>query len=76
MNPPSGHLSFRGLTLAWRRRVLPLHGLAQVADETLTLTKRSNACHNLSEPSLGPPWQAIAARHAAAWILDLSTAGN
>lgn len=31
----------------------------------LVIEKRCNACHEQSDPSLGPPWQAIAARHAA-----------
>jgi cytochrome c len=39
--------------------------IAQDDVAALTITKRCNACHELSEPSLGPPWQAIAARHAA-----------
>jgi cytochrome c len=40
---------------------------AQAQDDTaeLVITKRCNACHELSAASLGPPWQAIAARHAA-----------
>jgi cytochrome c len=32
---------------------------------TLVTTKRCNACHEISDASLGPPWQAIATRHAA-----------
>ncbi len=39
--------------------------MAQDDTAALVITKRCNACHELSEPSLGPPWQAIAARHAA-----------
>jgi cytochrome c len=39
--------------------------VAQEDVAALTITKRCNACHELSDPSLGPPWQAIAARHAA-----------
>ena len=32
--------------------------------EALVEKGRCYSCHQLSEPSLGPPWQAIAARHA------------
>ncbi len=39
--------------------------MAQDDVSALITTKRCAACHELSEPSLGPPWQAIAARHAA-----------
>jgi cytochrome c len=39
--------------------------MAQDDASSLVITKRCNACHELSEASLGPPWQAIAARHAA-----------
>lgn len=39
--------------------------LAQDDLANLVVTKRCNACHELNEPSLGPPWQAIAARHSA-----------
>jgi cytochrome c len=39
--------------------------LAQDDASALITAKRCAACHDLSEPSLGPPWQAIAARHAA-----------
>lgn len=47
--------------------------LAQSPDESLVTTKRCNACHNMADPSLGPPWQAIAARHAdrKALMLDV-----
>lgn len=31
----------------------------------LVIEKRCNACHEMSAASLGPPWQAIAARHAS-----------
>lgn len=31
----------------------------------LVIEKRCNACHEMNAASLGPPWQAIAARHAA-----------
>ncbi|MDY6982602.1 MAG: cytochrome C [Pseudomonadota bacterium] len=31
----------------------------------LVIEKRCNACHEKNAASLGPPWQAIAARHAA-----------
>jgi cytochrome c len=31
----------------------------------LLTEKRCNACHNPDTASLGPPWRAIAARHAA-----------
>jgi cytochrome c len=39
--------------------------VAQEDAATLVIEKRCNACHELSAASLGPPWQAIAARHAA-----------
>jgi cytochrome c len=38
---------------------------AQDDASALVIEKRCNACHEQSDPSLGPPWQAIAARHAA-----------
>lgn len=38
--------------------------VAQEDVAALTVTKRCNACHELSAASLGPPWQAIAARHS------------
>ena len=44
--------------------VLTTPALAQESPEALIATKRCNACHEMSAPSLGPPWQAIAARHA------------
>lgn len=33
--------------------------------ETLVSETMCYACHQMAEASLGPPWQAIAARHAA-----------
>lgn len=39
--------------------------LAQEDASTLVIEKRCNACHEMDAASLGPPWQAIAARHAA-----------
>jgi len=38
---------------------------AQDAGEQLAEAARCGACHLMSEPLLGPPWVAIAARHAA-----------
>lgn len=38
---------------------------AQEDASALVIEKRCNACHEMSDASLGPPWQAIAARHAA-----------
>jgi cytochrome c len=38
---------------------------AQEDASALVIEKRCNACHEMSAASLGPPWQAIAARHAA-----------
>lgn len=40
--------------------------LAQQDDDAAELLRaaRCYACHDLSKPLLGPPWQAIAARHA------------
>jgi len=38
---------------------------AQDAGESLVAEARCNACHLLAEPLLGPPYVAIAARHAA-----------
>jgi cytochrome c len=39
---------------------------AQAQDDgaTLVSTSMCYACHQLSSASIGPPWQAIAARHA------------
>lgn len=37
---------------------------AQEAGATLVETARCYICHQASDASLGPPWQAIAARHA------------
>lgn len=37
---------------------------AQEDASALVIEKRCNACHEMSVASLGPPWQAIAARHA------------
>jgi cytochrome c len=39
--------------------------LAQEPGEQLAQAARCGACHLMSEPLLGPPWVAIAARHAA-----------
>jgi len=39
--------------------------LAQEAGEQLAQAARCGACHLMSEPLLGPPYVAIAARHAA-----------
>ena len=38
---------------------------AQDDASALVIEKRCNACHEMRDVSLGPPWQAIAARHAA-----------
>jgi cytochrome c len=38
--------------------------MAQDDVAALITVKRCNACHEMSAASLGPPWQAIAARHA------------
>jgi cytochrome c len=37
---------------------------AQLGGEQLVVDARCNACHQVSEPLLGPPYIAIAARHA------------
>jgi cytochrome c len=37
---------------------------AQDDASDLVIEKRCNACHDMKAASLGPPWQAIAARHA------------
>jgi cytochrome c len=37
---------------------------AQRSGEQLVVDARCNACHQMSEPLLGPPYIAIAARHA------------
>ncbi len=41
------------------------HTLAQDADEKMLDAARCYACHQMAEASLGPPYQAIAARHGA-----------
>jgi len=38
---------------------------AQDDGEALTRQAMCYACHQMDKPSIGPPWQAIAARHAA-----------
>jgi cytochrome c len=38
---------------------------AQDDASALVIEKRCNACHEMNAASLGPPWQAITARHAA-----------
>src|SRR5689334_8290456 len=38
---------------------------AQEDASALVIEERCNACHEMDATSLGPPWQAIAARHAA-----------
>jgi cytochrome c len=50
------------LPLAWCAPHLAAESL-DIA--TLAEQQRCNACHHESEPLLGPPWIAIAARHAA-----------
>ena len=40
-------------------------GIAQEDGEALATSKMCYACHQQDTVSLGPPWQAIAARHAA-----------
>ena len=39
--------------------------LAQEDGEALVTSKMCYACHQLNSASIGPPWQAIAARHGA-----------
>lgn len=43
----------------------PLSALAQDDGEALVTSKMCYACHQMSGASIGPPWQAIAARHAS-----------
>jgi cytochrome c len=38
---------------------------AQDDGATLATARLCNACHQMDAPSLGPSWQAIAARHSA-----------
>jgi cytochrome c len=45
--------------------LLPLTAVAQDDGAALVTAKLCNACHQMDAPSLGPSWQAIAARHAA-----------
>ncbi len=42
----------------------PAGSVAQEAGERLLADAHCDACHQRSEPSLGPPYVAIAARHA------------
>lgn len=41
------------------------HAQDATAGERLIEAARCDACHQREQASLGPPWQAIAARHAA-----------
>jgi cytochrome c len=45
--------------------VIAAPAFAQEDASSLVIEKRCNACHEMSAASLGPPRQAIAARHAA-----------
>ena len=45
--------------------LLPAAVHAQKDGERLVTDKMCYACHQLDAASLGPPWRAIAARHAA-----------
>lgn len=45
--------------------LLPLAVQAQAPEEQLASEKMCNACHQADAPSIGPAWQAIAARHAS-----------
>lgn len=45
--------------------VVSTPAFAQDDASALVIDRRCNACHEMNAASLGPPWQAIAARHAA-----------
>jgi cytochrome c len=45
--------------------LLPITASAQDDGAALVTAKLCNACHQMDTPSLGPSWQAIAARHSA-----------
>ena len=51
-------------TLAVIPLLLAATARAQETGETLARTELCYACHAMETASLGPPWQAIAARHA------------
>lgn len=68
MNPTKNLIALSSLSLlAAIVLLLPIsRAQAQnVTTENLLDEARCDACHQQSEPSLGPPWQAIAARHGA-----------
>ena len=48
---------------AWASPAIPAR--AQELGERLAQAARCDACHRMTEPLLGPPYIAIAARHAA-----------
>jgi cytochrome c len=43
---------------------MPIYVFGQDDGESLATRKMCYACHRMIETSIGPPWQAIAARHA------------
>lgn len=60
------HPKVRAFALAGALACAVMSGArAQDAGEQLVTEFRCNACHLMSEPMLGPPYVAIAARHAA-----------
>ena len=66
------HLSF---TISFLLALIPMAGYAQDLEKMLD-EAMCYACHQAQEASIGPPWQAIAARHASRQELMIDVLAN